>query len=214
MKLWYDRRAMQKSDYINKFLDGDLSPEELSDLESGQMKATLESLKRLQVSLKNLPRVKTSDSFDAVLRARIRQEMRHSSRLQRFFSNGVGWRITGYATAASLFIGLGIVLGKVILTPAAYSPSTVQREGVQPAIYEPAETTNNAPAESRPEQAVTNYVIEHVVSSEIEHLPRYTISSEGKREFEQVYRDSLRNRNAVRATDRPLIQQASSSVQF
>ncbi|MBD3374720.1 hypothetical protein GF406_06785 [candidate division KSB1 bacterium] len=214
MKRWYDRRAMQKSDYINKFLDGDLSPEELSDLESDQMKATLESLKRMQDSLKNLPRVKTSDSFDAVLRARIRQEMRHTSRLQRFFSNGVGWRIAGYATAASLFIGLGIVLGKVMLTPAAYDPSSAQREGVQPVVYEPSETTNNAPAESRPEQAVTNYVIEHVVSSEIEHLPRYTISSEGKREFEQVYRDTLKNRNSVRETDRPLIQQASSSVQF
>jgi anti-sigma factor RsiW len=214
MKRWYDRRAMQKSDYINKFLDGDLSPEELPDLESDQMKATLESLKRMQDSLKNLPRVKTSDSFDAVLRARIRQEMRHTSRLQRFFSNGVGWRIAGYATAASLFIGLGIVLGKVMLTPAAYDPSSAQREGVQPVVYEPSETINNAPAESRPEQAVTNYVIEHVVSSEIEHLPRYTISSEGKREFEQVYRDSLKNRNSVRETDRPLIQQASSSVQF
>ncbi len=213
MKRWYDRRAMQKSDYINKFLDGDLSSEEVADLESGQMKATLESLKRLQVSLKNLPRVKTSDSFDAVLRARIRQEIRHTSLLQRFFSNGVGWRLSGYAAAASLFIGLGIILGKVILAPAEYGPDTVQRGDAQTAVYEPAETTNNASAEAMPEQAVTNYIIEHVVSSEIEHLPQYTISSEGKREFEQVYRDSLKNRNSARATDRPLIRQASS-VQF
>ncbi len=213
MKRWYDRKAMQKSDYFNDYLDGNLSSEELTDLESDRMKATLESLKHLQVSLKNLPRVKTSDSFDAVLRARIRHEMRHASLLQRFFSNRVGWRITGYATAASLFIGLGIVLGKIMLAPAGYGPSTVQRNDAQIESYE-AVGQSSAPAESIPEQAVTHYVIEHVVSSEIEHLPQYTISSKGKRAFEQVYRDSLKNRDSIPAADRTLIRQASSSVQF
>ena len=178
MKHWYKQKIFKNSEKIAAFVDGELSHQDLGhDPEfSPEIIDSLESVKNLTRDLKSLPQIETSDSFDAVLRDRIRRETTKSSLVFGFQSSPV-LRLACYATSAVLFIAFGIYLGQAALSP---TPNFMVdgNKSISESISDSPKVKNH-------------YVMEQVVASELENLPRYTISSEGKQKFEQANRDSL-----------------------
>ncbi len=71
-------------EYINDFIDDDIDTARKKELEEhikicSSCNLNLKNLKLLKVSLKSLPRYKTSSTFDIVLRSRLKKEINKSS---------------------------------------------------------------------------------------------------------------------------------------
>lgn len=113
--------------YIHLFsdeLDETIDPQKRTALQShlracSACREKLDSLRGVKNSLASLPRVKTSDSFDIVLRAKIRQEQRYqrsSSRSFSFFE--FGWKTPAYAVVALLLMFVGAQFQKFTTMPS------------------------------------------------------------------------------------------------
>lgn len=109
-------------------LDGSLDPKNKSLLQAHLQSCTscqtqFDSLKSMKKSLASLPRVKSSDSFDVVLHAKLRQEMRYkSSRRWSFSLFEFRWKVPAYAVVAIFLMIIGAQLQRFV---------TAQSGGVQ-----------------------------------------------------------------------------------
>ncbi len=119
--------------YIHLFsdeLDETIDPQKRIALHShlracSACREKLDSLRGVKNSLASLPRVKTSDSFDIVLRAKIRQEQRYqrsSSRAFSFFE--FGWKTPAYAVVAILLMFIGAQFQRFATMPSNPQPDT------------------------------------------------------------------------------------------
>lgn len=118
---------MKSCDYYRTLFSGYID----ADLDAPALQAHLEgcpacaqSLRDLQAvkrSLAMLPQVKTSESFDILLQARLRHERRQTTRRRVFPLFELNWRAPAYAAAALCLIFFGSLLQRL-----TYSPSTAR----------------------------------------------------------------------------------------
>ncbi|MBN1560223.1 zf-HC2 domain-containing protein [candidate division KSB1 bacterium] len=99
------------SDYI----DGDLDDRARSSLRAhlAACPACAQRLNAMQAvrgSLAQLPHIKTSESFDLLLQARLRREMRQAPRRRPFPLFELNWRVPAYAAAALCLVFFGALL--------------------------------------------------------------------------------------------------------
>ena len=109
------------SDYLDDDLDEPAKHSLLTHLKDCPACETkLNELKDIKRSLATLPRVKTSASFDMLLHARLRQEMRQK-RGWSFPFFEVNWRVPAFAAAAICFLFLGAFIHHMSTLQFQYS---------------------------------------------------------------------------------------------
>ncbi|MBN1464202.1 zf-HC2 domain-containing protein [candidate division KSB1 bacterium] len=111
---------MKNCDYyrtlFSDYIDAELDAPALSALKAhlDGCAACAQSLRDMQAvksSLASLPPVKTSESFDLLLQARLRRETRQTAKSRRFFPFfELNWRTPAYAAAALCLIFFGSLL--------------------------------------------------------------------------------------------------------
>ena len=103
------------SDYVDHSIDPTAQASLQQHLEDcPACKAKLQELSNMKYALASLPRVKTSDSFDVVLHANLRREMRMAQpRRWRLPFFELNWRAPAYTFAAIVLVFLGAYLQRL-----------------------------------------------------------------------------------------------------
>ena len=129
---------------ISAYIEGELTgPEEdkfNSHLEKcSSCRARVSNMKMLTSNLGQLPKYKTSSTFDVELRSRIRAEMNKGSFVNIFNDMRTPLRMSMYATAAVIFISLGILIDQqyihnqpALLSTQSNTVNSIPLQKVQP----------------------------------------------------------------------------------
>ena len=203
MNFWYKPRTLKKNSRLTDYLDNRLDKDETLAFEKDilsdeKLCSRISELKSLTSSLHELSRVKTSPAFDAVLRARIRHEVKDRPLVRL----PLGVRAAAFASAAVLFVVIGFLAGKQ--TSMQNTRATMQQ-----ATFETPLTPLIIDRE-QPAHEVKNYVLEHVIGSE--PLVESDLAAERNR-LNQNRVDTVRI--PIQAAEEPFtLNQASFAVQF
>ena len=128
------------SDYIDKTLDIARSRQLEAHLSTcTECKNTLDDILSIKNSLASLPRISTSESFDTVMHARLRRQVRregHRTRAWRLPTFSWNFKAPAYAVLAVLLIFLGAMLQKIYnsdqyIAQGNYQFSQIQQELLQ-----------------------------------------------------------------------------------
>jgi hypothetical protein len=205
---------------ISKYIDGDLQRIEHDFMEghSSQCPSCKIKLQQVRLVVKRLPalpRVKVSPTFDMLLHARLRAENKQSRRIPIFPVFGKAWQIPVYAAAASILIGLGVLLDRTVVPQ--YFVSHEKESAVAEQEYMPV--TVSEPSQSSDSSAVGTHLSRYVGLAPIkprELLRRegIALSSEGMRQLSSMQRDSLVRPSSPEVDPRLRVRQANASIRF
>jgi hypothetical protein len=114
------------SDYVDHTIDSTAQASLQKHVEHcPACKAKLQDLSNMKNALASLPQVKTSDSFDAVLHANLRREMRRAQpRKWRLPFFELNWRAPAYAFAAIFLVFLGAYLQRMNSPQLSIDPNS------------------------------------------------------------------------------------------
>lgn len=179
----------------------------------GSCRARLKRARRLKSDLRNLPKYKTSPTFNAVLRARIRSEAHQRPAGVVGRTANWAWQIPAYSAAALLFIGIGFVLQRSLeneINPGFSSLANMEQVEII-SLQELESVPAGTVKKSYPR--MKNYVKGSV--------PLYKILQESKQSYpyqtgtlDRIDRDSTKYRNNYRSYSTLPIQQANAPVKF
>lgn len=116
------------SKWFSAYIDGELAPHKRQKLDQhistcSACAQQIYEMQQLEQNLHALPRLEISSSFDVILHAQLRKEMRREQqRTFRFPFLELNWKIPAYATAAVILVFVGIMLQRF----ATMSPSMTQ----------------------------------------------------------------------------------------
>ncbi len=210
--------------YLDDLLDGHKRQQLDAHLSScSRCREEIEQMRAVTRSLNALPKVSSSDSFDLVLQARLRQQIRqevpnHTIRWLPFFEN---LKAPSFAVAAVLLMFIGAMLHRFYGTPQAQPQFQVQGQGPAAtqdfvknvSIADPGymvvahrDTVNNR-------IVIINYVdIDNITPARDTLLRRARLSSQQNNEFpdlKQAPPKQVRSIPAPAHSNRPRIQYAT-----
>ncbi len=132
---------------FSEYVDKTLEPARSRDLEAhtascAACKSSLDAMLSIKRSLASLPKIGASDSFDAVMRARLRQQIRREGyrtrSLWRLPSFSLNFKAPAYAVLAVLLIFLGAMLQKTYNSGPQVVKGNYQFSQVQQALLQKA----------------------------------------------------------------------------
>ena len=155
----------KKIEKLSDYLEGNLDRSKESRIE-GDLAAKANQqrqLKQAQILVQNLhqlPRVQPSESFDTVLRARLRKEAMQQSTWISPFWGWENWRVPAFAAAAAVILAIGFYAGTRTAGAGGRYSAMATKSNLQSS---PATTAFSPQTAAQP---VNVYVLERVFDSE------------------------------------------------
>ena len=212
--------------HINDLLDNEISPTELQNLQThlagcSQCRQYLERSKQLKASFSAMPRYKTSDTFDIILREKLRSEL-NQEKLFKFslpfdMSLFTNYRKPVFAAAMVVIIASGILVSRNLVdnnnrVPTGYADK--EQISVQSNMVS---TSSENQVNAQPYLKMKNYVN---VREQFSNNPGYIRMTNTERQSHSIENaDPGFDNDSVRVLPQsspsaPLIRQANATVHF
>ncbi len=168
--------------WLSAYIDNELGEDEKQKIKSHvascqSCNGTMSDLISVRETLTRLPKHKTSRTFNTVLQAQLRREIRHQENPVHFFK-GI-FRIPAYAAVAILLIAAGIFLDR-----SFFMEETPRTAGMADIILEiekaPAKEISMAEESEENPRVLKNYVIVNEQFSSQENLPNRVPTTDSK----------------------------------
>lgn len=202
---------------LGEYLDGSLNISEASVLEQhlrvcSSCREKYAGVKQTIGRLRTLPKLKTSEHFNIILKARLRKEASTVGNPKLFITPRL-WRLPAYSMAALLFLAVGIIIGRnwnsVISTTAMIPSSQMQAEELK---SESQPGTVKVPEVESPAPVRVNYY--HAVGGQ-PRSPQSQIYYQFREGQKSRQARSLDNRDSlekVKSTQQPINQRFNATL--
>lgn len=166
---------------LSDFLEGSLNTKEQELFEKhlqvcDHCREKSEQVQLLRNTLSALPRHKASPSFDAVLRANIRRELKTGYSAFHFPKINFAWQLPAFAAAAILFIAVGIFIDQTFIRIHQQSPIASANIILEP---QPSQTVNAQSSHKASQESlkITNYVMDRYRTRALKRRAKRQITS-------------------------------------
>ena len=208
MKVWYTRKFDKFCDYLENRLERSEQDRIESELSSERDRLHVKRTRELVQDMHQLKKVQVSESFDTVLRARMRKEAMQSAGWLSGLPNWQTWRVPAFASAALCMLAIGFYAGnRTAVSPGDYAGMAAKSP------IQPVQSASSLSQQS-PTQPVNVYVIEHILDSEMVSGDAWALQGNQKTDTRAVVSDSFYP-PVLRPLESDLqLRQASTGVQF